>query len=134
MTIDMYHILLIDDDEALRRLFGGYLEKAGFQIIYASDGDEGREIARRLQPDLILLDLSLPGIDGYELSTKLKKEELTKHIPLIILSNADISKEAEKMFKECGVDDYLHKSIQSKELIERINKVLTHYQSKSKEK
>lgn len=118
------HILLIDDDEALRRLFGGYLEKAGYQIIYSDNGEDGREIARRLQPDLILLDLTLPKMDGYEVSSRLKKEEMTKHIPLIILSNADISKEAEKFFKEKGVADYIHKSIESKDLLERVTKVL----------
>ncbi len=119
------HVLLIDDDQALLRLFGGYIEKAGFQVLYAHDGDEGREIARRLQPDVILLDLTLPGMDGYEISSRLKHEELTKRIPLIILTSADISMEAEKLFKETGVDDYIHKSVQAKELIERINKVLS---------
>jgi DNA-binding response OmpR family regulator len=118
------HVLLIDDDEALRRLFGGYLEKAGFQIIYASDGDDGREIARRLQPDIILLDLGLPGTDGYEVSSRLKQEEMTKHIPIIILSNVDMSKEAEGYFKEKGVADYIHKSVQADELIARVVKVL----------
>lgn len=118
------HILLIDDDEALCRLFGGYLQKAGFQVIYAHNGDEGREIARRLQPDLILLDLTLPVMDGYEISARLKQEELTKHIPLIILSNADISQEAEKTFKAQGVSDYIHKSVEEKELVERVKKAL----------
>lgn len=118
------HILLIDDDDALRRLFGGYLEKAGFQIIYANDGDDGREIARRLQPDLILLDLGLPGIDGYELSSKLKKEDMTKNIPVIILSNVDMSKEAEGFLKQTGVSDYIHKSVEADELVARVTKVL----------
>jgi len=118
------HILLIDDDEALRRLFGGYLEKAGFQIIYAPDGDDGREIARRLQPDIILLDLSIPGTDGYKLSSKLKREDLTKNIPIIILSNADLSQEAEGFLKQTGVADYIHKSVQADELINRVVKVL----------
>jgi len=118
------HILLIDDDDALLRLFGGYLEKAGFEIIYAHDGDAGREMARRLQPDIILLDLGLPGMDGYELSALLKKEELTKNIPLIVLTSADISKEAEILFRQRGVADYIHKSVESEELIERVRKVL----------
>jgi len=118
------HILLIDDDQSLLRLFGGYLEKVGFQMLYAHNGDEGREIARRLQPNLILLDLTLPEMDGYEVSSRLKKEEITKHIPIVILTSADISPEAEKLFKETGVADYIHKSVQSAELIERVKKVL----------
>ncbi len=119
------HVLLIDDDEALLRLFGGYLEKAGFQVVYAHDGDEGRETARRLQPDIILLDLGLPGMDGYEVSARLKKEELTKRIPIIVLTSADISQEAEKFFKQRGVDDYIHKSVQEDELVKRVKKVLS---------
>lgn len=118
------HILLIDDDETLLRLFGGYLQNAGFEMLYAHDGNEGREIARRLQPDLILLDLNLPIMDGYEVSSRLKKEILTKHIPVIILTNMDMSHEAERLFKELGIDDYIHKSVQSKELIGRVKKIL----------
>lgn len=118
------HILLIDDDEALLRLFGGYLNSAGFEIIYAHDGNEGRELARRLHPDLILLDLNLPVMDGYEVCSRLKKEESTKNIPLIILSSSDISREAEILFKQIGIDDYIHKSVHSKALVERVKKVL----------
>lgn len=120
----MKHVLLIDDDEALLRLFGGYLKNAGFEVIYAHDGDQGRETARRLKPDVILLDLNLPGMDGYELSTRLKKESLTKDIPLIILTSTDISQESERLFKQKGVADYIHKSVQSGELVERVKKVL----------
>jgi DNA-binding response OmpR family regulator len=118
------HALLIDDDEALLRLFGGYLEKAGFQVIYAHNGEEGRETARRLQPDLILLDLGLPGMDGYELVSRFKAEELTKHIPLVILTNADISEESEKLLREQGAADYIHKSVSADELVERIRAAL----------
>lgn len=118
------HVLLVDDDTALCRLFGGYLQKAGFEILYAHNGNEGREIARRLQPDIILLDLDMPVMDGYEASMRLKSEELTKKIPIIILTNTDIPEEAEKLFKSQGVSDYLHKSVDEKEFIERIKKIL----------
>lgn len=124
-TKKQIHVLLIDDDETLLRLFGGYLERGGFQVIYAHDGNEGREMARRLQPDIILLDLTLPVMDGYEVSRRLKDEELTKDIPLIILTNADVSQEGQRLFKERGAADYLHKSVQADELIKRINDVLS---------
>ncbi len=128
------HILLIDDDDALLRLFGGYLEKAGFQVLYGHTGEEGREIARRLQPDIILLDLKLPGMDGYELSAWLKKEELTRDIPLIILTSADISQEVERFFKQKGVDEYIHKSVEADELVEKIRKVLKLHENKNNKK
>lgn len=123
-TVGKAHVLLIDDDEALLRLFGGYLEKAGFELIYAHDGDEGWELARRLAPDIILLDLGLPGMDGYELSSRFKSANLTHTIPLIILTSADISPDAERMFRQRGVDDYIHKSVSAGELVNRVRNVL----------
>jgi DNA-binding response OmpR family regulator len=118
------HILLIDDDETLLRLFGGDLQKAGFEVLYAHDGNEGRETARRLQPDIILLDLTLPIMDGYEVTDRLKAEKPTKHIPIIILTSTDMSQESEGLLKQQGVDDYIHKSVQDEELVERVKKVL----------
>lgn len=125
VTTQSKHVLLIDDDEALLRLFGGYLGNGGFQVLYAHDGNEGREIARRLQPDVILLDLTLPVMDGYEVSSRLKSEEETKHIPVIILTSADISQEAERLFKEKGIADYIHKSVQADELVARVNRAIS---------
>ncbi len=127
------HALLIDNDEALLRLFGGYLQKAGFEVLYAHDGNEGRETARRLQPDIILLDLTLPIMDGYEVTARLKAEQPTKHIPIIILTSTDMSQESEALLKQQGADDYIHKSVQDEELIARTKKVLSDYGYKLKE-
>ena len=118
------HILIIDDDAMLRRLFGGKLASAGFEPLYAQNGDEGREIARRLQPNLILLDIRMPGNDGYVIARRLKEEPKTKHIPIIFLTNEDLSAEAEKAVKELWVVDYIHKSIDLNMLVARIKKVL----------
>jgi len=118
------HILIIDDDDLIRRLFGGKLASAGFEILYAQDGDEGREIARRLQPDLILLDIRMPGSDGYAVAQRLKEEPKTSNIPIIFLTNEDFSVEAEKAVKELWVVDYIHKSIDLKEFVKRIKKIL----------
>jgi DNA-binding response OmpR family regulator len=118
------HVLLVDDDEALLRLFGGYLQHAGFEVLYAHDGNEGREIARRLQPDIVLLDLTLPVMDGYEVSLRLKTEKLTKHIPILVLTSADLSQEAEQLLRQQGVDDFVHKSVQDNEFIAHVKKVL----------
>lgn len=104
------HILMIDDDPVMRRLFGGWLTILGYEILYASDGNEGRETARRLQPDLILMDERMPVMDGIEAATRMKSEDLTKNIPILLFTNEDLSMEAQKLMKDIGVDAYLHKS------------------------
>lgn len=119
------HILIVDDDEFVLRVFGGYLQNGGFELLYAHDGAEGREMARRFLPDLILLDLNMPVMDGFEVVTRLKSEELTKNIPIVVLTSVDVSKEAEKNLKELGVDKYIHKSIKSHELVDYVNKTFT---------
>src|SRR3989338_6594377 len=94
------HILMIDDDEMLLRLFGAKLSSAGFNIIYARNGNEGREIARRLHPDLILLDIRMPDVDGFTVAHRLHTDAITKDIPILFLTNEDFSPEAERYSKE----------------------------------
>lgn len=118
------HILIVDDDSAMRRLFGGQLIEKGFEVLYAKDGNEGRELARRMQPDLILLDSEMPVMDGSETAQRLKSEDLTKHIPIIFFTNEDLSIEAEKLIRELGVDDYVHKGVEFDVLFEHIQKLL----------
>ncbi len=104
------HILMIDDDEMIRRLFGGRLVTIGYEVIYAKDGNEGRETARRLHPDLILMDERMPIMDGIESAGRIRSEEQTKDIPIILFTNEDLSLEAEKMTKDTCIDAYVHKS------------------------
>ncbi len=121
------HILYADDDEMMRQLVGGKLSKEGFEVIYATDGNEARDMARRLQPDLILLDYRMPIFDGLTTSKYLKSEEPTKHIPIILLTNEDLSVEGQKMWSEHGFDDYMHKSKGYEELHQKIVDVMTKY-------
>lgn len=114
------HILIIDDDPAMRRLFGGKLAESGFEIMYSGDGNEGREMARRFQPDLILLDIRLPGTDGFEIARRLHDERETSHIPIVFLTNEDLSMEAEKYAKELWIHGYIHKSIDLNEFVKRV--------------
>ena len=120
------HILLVDDDPEVLRIFGGKLQNEGFEILYAHDGNEGREIARRMDVDLILLDMKMPVMDGYKTLEELKGEQITKDIPVIIFTNDDLSHDAEESINELGADGYIHKSAPIDEIVKRINKELQH--------
>src|SRR3989344_6074380 len=95
-------ILMVDDDPMIRRLLGGKLVKIGYEVIYAMDGNEGRETARRLKPDLVIMDQRMPVMDGMQASSRMKTEIETKNIPIILFTNEDLSLETEKMVKELG--------------------------------
>ena len=84
-------------------------------------------MARRLKPELALLDYRMPLFDGLKVATYLKREEPTKNMPVILLTNEDVSIEAQKFWKEIGLDAYIHKSVDFKELYELIGKVLKTY-------
>ncbi|HUC88598.1 MAG TPA: response regulator [Candidatus Paceibacterota bacterium] len=121
------HILIIDDDMVSRRLFGSLLGRAGYEVIYAKDGDEGREVARRLHPDLILLDINMSsGPDGYKTANSIKNEPNSPaaDIPIVFLTNADLPIEMLKWMKDFGVTDYIHKGVTNEEFVERVKKIL----------
>jgi len=118
------HILLADDDPATRRLFGGKLASAGFEVLYAKDGNEVLEIAKRLQPDLIVTDIDMPNTDGIQAAHRLKADPQTKQIPIIFLTNADLSVDAENAIKEMAAAEYLPKAIDLTDFIERIKHVI----------
>lgn len=118
------HILIIDDDPLTQRLFGAKLSKAGFQILYANDGATGREMARRFQPALVLLDIRMPGQDGFATAKLLREETRTKDIPVAFLTNEDLSMEGEKWAKELWVEDYIHKSTDLDEVVKRVETIL----------
>ena len=120
------HILIIDDDEVMRRLFGSLLGNAGYEVIYAENGDQGREMARRLHPDLILLDINMPGPDGYKTAESIKNEPSSPaaDIPIVFLTNADLPLESLNWMKEFGVSDYIHKGVSNEEFVSRVKKIL----------
>lgn len=123
---NMKHVLLVDNDPATRRLFGSLLGRAGFEVLYAKDGNEGREMARRFLPDLILLDYNMPIMDGLETAQRLKTEPGSPNIdtPIALLTNEDISMEGQKAIKELGIIDYIQKGVSNEEFIIRVKKIL----------
>jgi DNA-binding response OmpR family regulator len=117
-------ILIIEDDKFLRDLIVQKLQKEGYAIVEAVDGEEGVSRAREEQPDLLLLDLILPGIDGFMVLEQVKKDQKTKHIPVIILSNLGQKEDVDRGLR-LGAADFLIKAhFTPGEIIEKIKAVL----------
>lgn len=120
----MRKILIIEDDIFLQNLEANKLKKGNYEIITASTGDEALEKILEPNIDLILLDLVLPGINGFDILSKIKNNENTKKISVIVFSNLSEEKDIKKA-KEMGALDFMVKSNFSlSELSERINKIL----------
>jgi CheY-like chemotaxis protein len=85
------HILIVDDFEDNREMYAYFLSEHGFTVTQAADGQESLDKAESLQPDLIIMDLSLPGMDGWEAARRLKTGERTRNIPILILTAYDLT-------------------------------------------
>ena len=105
----MSKILLVEDDETLSKMYKKKLEIEGFEVATAFSGDEGIKKATSENPDLILLDIMLPGVDGFGVVRELKKTEKTKAIPIVILTNLGTSEIFMDEAKLLGVKRYLIK-------------------------
>lgn len=120
------HVLIVEDDQFLRELSTKKLKKEGFQVELAIDGDEGWAKIQSMKPDVVLLDIILPGIDGFEILTRVRgSEDLTvREVPLILLSNLGQESDVAKG-ERLGADDYLIKAnFTIDEIIEKIKSVL----------
>jgi DNA-binding response OmpR family regulator len=120
----MAKVLIIEDDKFLRELIAQKLIKEGFEVLEAVDGEEGMRKVKEERPDLILLDLILPGIDGFEVLSRIKQDPALSPIPVIILSNLGQKDDVEKGMK-LGAIDYLIKAhFTPGEIIEKIKSAL----------
>lgn len=120
-------LLIVDDSDMNIDMLSKWLHKKGFTTLVAKDGKEGIEVATTQQPDLILMDLSMPVLDGWEASKQLKSQVETKHIPIIALSAHALAQERISAL-EAGCDDYESKPLNLKGLTE---KILQHLASSS---
>ncbi len=112
-------ILVIDDSDDSRDLIGRFLEKAGYEVMAATDGQDGLTKALAAEPDLILLDIMMPGMDGYEVCETLKKEARTRDIPVIFLSALGESRDKIRGL-EIGGADYITKPFDRGEALARV--------------
>jgi len=118
------HLLVVEDDEFLVKMYESGLIKEGFQVSTAGDGEIGLKSAEELKPDLILLDLILPKMDGFKCLEKLKENPSTKRIPVIILSNLGQDSDLKRGI-EMGAEDYLIKTDYTvKQVGEKVRKTL----------
>ena len=108
-------ILCVDDDPFIRKLLSHLLERQGFAIRTASNGQEGVDIARMWLPSLILMDLMMPVMDGFQASTALRSDPKTQHIPIIALT-AMQGADVQECVKEIGINSLLTKPCPSEEL------------------
>ena len=123
MPADSKRVLICDDDPVILRLLQVNLELEGFDVLLAHNGEEALEIARSEHPDLIILDIMMPRMDGYEACEKLKTLEDTKDIPIVFLSAKAQQSDIEKG-KSYGVADYLTKPFDPNDLIDVLDRLL----------
>jgi two-component system, cell cycle response regulator DivK len=116
-------LLVVEDFDDAREMYRDYLEFAGFRVETARDGREGIDKARALQPDLVLMDLSLPGIDGWEATRLLKADPETRHILIVALSAHALAAEGERA-REAGCDGFIAKPCLPPDLVHEISKYL----------
>jgi len=119
----MAKLLLVEDNEMNRDMLSRRLERKGFELIMAKDGGEGVALAESSMPDLILMDMSLPVLDGWEATKRIKANDVTKHIPVIALTAHAMSGDREKAI-EAGCDEYDTKPIDLPRLLDKINSLI----------
>jgi len=117
-------ILCIEDEQEMIDLIRIILEKRGFEVKGALGGEEGLRMAREEKPDLILLDLMMPGMDGWEVYHQLKNDEALKDIPVIVVTAKSQGIDKVLGLYIAKVDDYITKPFGPNELLESVNKVL----------
>ena len=116
-------ILVVDDEIYIVHILDFSLGMEGYEVITALDGEQAVEKARAEHPDLVILDVMMPKLDGYETCRILKADETTRHIPIILLSAKGRTAD-QKIGYDLGADDYITKPFSPRKLVERINSLL----------
>jgi CheY-like chemotaxis protein len=119
----MHKILLVEDNEMNRDMLSRRLERKGFQVILAVDGAAGVEMVTSAAPDLVLMDMSLPVLDGWEATRRLKADPATRHVPVIALTAHAMSSDRGRAL-EAGCDDYDTKPIELARLLAKMETLL----------
>ena len=116
-------ILVADDDDDVRELVVFRLERAGYDVVTAADGEQAVELARERHPDLCVIDVMMPKLDGYQVTRRLRETEGLSTVPVLLLT-ASVQEAAVAEGFEAGADDYVKKPFSPQELLDRIATVL----------
>jgi DNA-binding response OmpR family regulator len=116
-------VLAADDDEDILELVAFRLERSGYTVLRARDGEEALRVALEAKPDLAVLDVMMPKLDGFELTRKLRAEEATSRMPIILLTARAQDADVQAGF-DAGADDYLRKPFSPQELRARVQAIL----------
>jgi two-component system, cell cycle response regulator DivK len=119
----MTKVLVVEDNEMNRDMLSRRLMRRGFQVIFAVDGQQGVDLARSERPDIILMDMSLPVMDGWEATRRVKSDDATRGVPVIGLTAHAMSGDREKAI-EAGCDEYDTKPVELERLIGKIERLL----------
>ena len=119
----MPRILLVEDNELNRDMLSRRLQRKGFEVVVALDGQQGVDMTRSEQPDLVLMDLSLPILDGWDATRSIKSDAETKHVPVIAITAHAMAGDKERAF-EAGCDDYDTKPVDLTRLLVKIDALL----------
>ena len=124
-------ILLVDDDPSILRILGDIFTDEGYTVVAATDGESGIEKVKEYNPNLIILDVMLPGINGFEVCKLLKEDSKTKHIPIIILTgiSTSILTEHKKKALDLGANDYMSKPFNMEDLLNRAKTLIDQTQT-----
>ena len=116
-------IVMIEDSKAASTVLKEVLASEGYTVLHAGDGVSGLALARREKPDLILLDLLLPKLNGFDVCNALMRDNLTRHVPILIISTLDKPESIEKA-KQCGARNFMKKPYNLEELLREIKRLL----------
>ncbi|HZU83213.1 MAG TPA: response regulator [Polyangiaceae bacterium] len=116
-------ILVVDDFEDNRAMYAEYLSYSGYRVEQAANGEEAVELTRRLRPDVVVMDLSLPVMDGWEATRRLKADERTRHIPVIALTGHALAGHS-RGAQEAGCDAFLAKPCLPEKLVAKVEELM----------
>ena len=119
----MRRIMIVEDNEFSRDALARRLQRRGFDVVVANDGYQAIALAHDTNPDLILMDLGLPGIDGWEATRRLKGDAVTRHIPVIVLSAHAMAADRD-LALSAGADDFDAKPVRFEPLVEKIQALI----------